>query len=96
MIGGITEITMIATITRWKLLLHDRQSAEEVAAEQERSTQATAADDVVDGERRVGHRADAGDERRERADDRHEAREDDRLAAVLLVELVRALAGASC
>jgi hypothetical protein len=33
-------------------------------------------------------RAQAGDERRQGADDRHEAGDDDRLAAVLLVELV--------
>ena len=37
----------------------------------------------------VVHRPDAGHERRERADDRHEAGDDDRLAAVLLVERVR-------
>ena len=49
---------------------------------------ADAADDVVDGELPVGHLGRARHHRRERAEDRHEARDDDRLAAVLLVELV--------
>ncbi len=40
---------------------------------------------------RVVHRPDAGHERGERADDGDEAGEDDRLAAVLLVEAVRAV-----
>ena len=39
--------------------------------------------------RRVLHVRDAGHERREGADDRHELRVDDRLAAVLLVERLR-------
>ena len=44
------------------------------------------ADDVVERERRVAHRAGARHERHERADDRHEAAEHDRLAAVLFEE----------
>ena len=47
------------------------------------------ADDVVGGELPVAHLADAGDDRRERPQDRHELRQDDRLAAVPLVVLVR-------
>ena len=46
--------------------------------------------DHVEGEKApVPHLTDAGDERRERANDRHEARDDDRLTAVALVELLR-------
>src|SRR5262245_21170367 len=48
------------------------------------------ADDVEGDEPAVGHRPDAGDDRRERADDRHEAREDDRLAAVAVVKVLGA------
>src|SRR5690606_40443710 len=46
--------------------------------------------DLESEEARIMHAADAGHERRERADDRHEAREHDRLAAVPFVETLRA------
>src|SRR5262249_29131496 len=48
------------------------------------------ADDVERKEARVAHLADAGDERREGANDGHEARDDDGLSAVALVEILRA------
>ena len=51
---------------------------------------ADAAEDVERQEAAVVHLADAGDDGRERAHERHEARDDDRLAAVALVELLRA------
>src|SRR5581483_4307936 len=49
-----------------------------------------ASEDVVEEEPAVLHPADAGDHRRERADDRDEPGEDDGLAPVALVELARA------
>ena len=49
------------------------------------------ADQVVERERGGPHLRRAGHERHERPDDRHEPAEDDRLAAVLLEERVRAL-----
>ena len=49
------------------------------------------ADHVVGQEPAVGHPADAGEKRRKRAHDRHEAADDDREAAVFFVEALRAL-----
>src|SRR5262249_59250265 len=68
-----------------------RDVAEEVAAEDEQPDPGDSADDVVGDEACIRHAADAGDEGCEGTNDRHEARDDDRLAAVLFVELVRAL-----
>ena len=67
----------------------DRPPEEEAGQAHRRDPQ-DGADDVVGGEAPVRHVGSAGDDGRERADDRHELREDDRLAAVPLVELVRA------
>ena len=72
-----------------EVLLHRRQPAEEVPREHERTYPQDPADDVVSDEFAIAHRADSCDERREGADDRHEPREDDRLAAVFLIEPVR-------
>ena len=64
---------------------------EEVAAQRHRGDPADAARDVEQRELPVAHARHAGDDRHEGADERHEARDDDRLAAVLLVEGVRGL-----
>src|SRR5262245_1377078 len=61
-------------------------AAEEVAEQRHAAYPADAADDVEGDESPVLHLADPSHHRRERADDRHEAREDDRLAPVSLVE----------
>ena len=90
MIIGMIEITMIATITRWKFFWTDLQPAEPPASEQKGDDPDRAARHVVDREAGIAHLADAGDERGEGPDDRHEPRQDDREAAVLLVELVGA------
>ena len=74
-----------------EVLLDDRHVAEQVAAPQEQRDPGDAAGEVVRGEARAPHAADAGDERRERADDRNEARQHDGLAAVLLVERLGAV-----
>jgi hypothetical protein len=69
----------------------DRHVAEEHAGEQAQShPRQRAPIDVVEHERRGRHLRRPGDERHERPDDRHEPAEDDRLAAVLLEERVRA------
>jgi hypothetical protein len=68
----------------------DRDAPEEVAPEEEAEHPEDAARDVEDGEARVRHPADACHEGRERADDRDEACQDDGLAAVPLVERLRA------
>ena len=72
-----------------EVVLDERQVAEQVAGDGAEDHPGHAADDVVAHELAVAHGAQAGDERGEGADDRHESGEDDRLAAVLLVELVR-------
>ena len=64
---------------------------EPVAEQRHREHPRRAADDVVARELAVAHLRDAGDDGHERADERHEARDDDRLPAVLLVEVVRRL-----
>ena len=73
-----------------EVVLHDRDVAERVAGPHAGAHPDQASDDVVGGEPGVRHRADPGDERGERPDDRHEARQEDRLAAVALVEGPRA------
>ena len=61
------------------------------AEQRDAGTPQDAADDVEDEERAVLHAADAGDDRRERPHDRHEAGQHEGLGAVLLEELVRLL-----
>jgi hypothetical protein len=65
--------------------------AEGVADERQARAPQDAPDDVVDREGAVLHAADAGDDGRERADDRHEAGQDDGLGAVLVEELLGGL-----
>src|SRR3990172_11211251 len=72
-----------------EVIANDGDIAEEVAGEDEDRRPDQGSDDVVDDELAVTHRPDAGDERRERAYDRDEAGEEDRLGAVLLVEPLR-------
>jgi len=62
--------------------------SEPVAAECEYAHPEGPAENVVDGELGVVHRAHAGHERGKRADDRDEAGDDDRHAAILLEESV--------
>src|SRR5690606_162092 len=69
-----------------EVLLHGRQIAERVAGEDEAQHPNESACHVEDGEVPISHLADAGDEGGKGADDRNEASEDDRLAAVLFVE----------
>ena len=68
--------------------LNDLSSAEPPAGQQEKQDPDGSARDVEDGEPPVAHLADAGDERGERPDDRDEPRQDDRDAAVFLVEVM--------
>src|SRR5579875_2553958 len=68
------------------MLRHPRQTAEVVAAPQANRYPGRSADTVIEEEAWIAHRTDAGHEGSEGADDRHEAREDDRLAAVFFVE----------
>jgi len=74
-----------------EVLLDKLVVAEPVAAENKHRDPGNAAHDVVDDELGVVHRPDAGHKRRERPHDRHEASDNDRLAAVFLVEGVRAI-----
>src|SRR5262245_4575198 len=64
-----------------EVLLDDRRVAEEVAEQAEAPDPQNASRDVEREEARIAHAADAGDERRERAHDRHEPREHDGLSA---------------
>src|SRR5688572_13339704 len=66
-------------------------ATEEVSREEHAPDPQRAADDVVDREHPVVHLGNPGHERREGADDWHEARKHDRLGAVLDIEVVRAL-----
>src|SRR5687768_14227783 len=66
--------------------LHDRLVAENVSSRDEQDDPGDGTDHVESEEARVRHLADTGDERRERAYDRHEARDDDGLATIALVE----------
>src|SRR5688572_15348164 len=72
-----------------EILLDDGDVAEEIPGGDEEADPQGRAEDVVSREDRVRHRADAGHERRERPDDRDEARQHDRLGAVLLVIAAR-------
>src|SRR5688572_20655184 len=72
-----------------EVLLDDGRIAEEEAQKPEAPDPNDAAEDVEREKARIVHSPDAGDERRERAHDRHEAREHDGLAAVHLVEALR-------
>ena len=73
------------------MIVDDRKlRCEEVSQQQHRPDPAERSEDVVGDERRVAHVGGAGDDRREGPDDRHELCHDDRLAAMLLVEIVRA------
>src|SRR5918998_5894416 len=65
------------------------ERAEEVAGEDHAEDPGEAADHVVGDELPVGHLRRARHDGREGADDGDEARDDDRLAAVLLVKLMR-------
>ena len=87
---GSSESRMIAMITSEKFSATDRQVAEQVAAEQEDRDPDERAGHVEHGEAACSDiRPTAGDEGREGADDGDEAGEEDRLAAVLLVEVLR-------
>src|SRR5204863_4030206 len=73
-----------------EVLLDDRRIAEEITEQAEPADPEYPAADVEGEEADITHAADARDERRERAYDRHETREHDGFAAVLLVEALRA------
>ena len=87
---GSTDTTTMPMVTSEKLSFTIGTLPNSKPAPRHRTTQATAPDDVVEGERRGRHLRRAGHERHERADDRHEPAEDDGLSAVLLEERVRA------
>ena len=72
-----------------RCILHPGNVAEQVARVDERRDPRDAADDVVGDEAAIAHSGHAGHERRERPDDRHEARDDDREPAVAVVERLR-------
>src|SRR5690606_37024887 len=72
-----------------EVLLHDRLIAEEVAEQTETPDPKNSAADVEREKSRIAHASHSGDERRERAHDRHEPREHHGLAAVLLIEPLR-------
>src|SRR6187397_2573343 len=74
-----------------QVVLDERDVAEIVAAVDEKRNPQHAAAEAVHYEVKIAHAADARHERRERADYGHEAREHDGLAAVLFVELLRAV-----
>ena len=74
-----------------EVLLDERVPAEEVAGERARPHPQAPARNIERQEPAIGHPPQPGDERRERADDRHEPRHDDRLRPVALEERVRAL-----
>src|SRR5687767_8533552 len=63
-------------------------AAEEVAGEQHGPYPEQAAEDVVEHEVPIPHLGDPRHDRRKRANDWHESRENDRLATMLFVELV--------
>ena len=89
---GITESTITTITTTWMWLVDVRdRAAEEVPGPRHAHHPSDAADDVVGEEAAVVHLPDTRHDRRERADDRHEPRDHDRLRAVPLVELAGAL-----
>ena len=71
------------------MLLHERHATEEVAHENEEADPADAADGVEQRELREVHMTRTSDERGKRAEERHETRDDDRQATVLLEEVVK-------
>ena len=71
-----------------EVLLDDGRIRKEVACKYEQRRPQNSSDDVVGNELGVSHFANAGDKWGKRSDYRHEARDDDCLAAVTLVELV--------
>src|SRR5262245_3717975 len=73
-----------------KVVLDDWNVAERIARSCAEANPRDGANDVVEGELRIGHRARARHERDEGADDGNEPSEHDRLAAVLFEEGVRA------
>ena len=68
-----------------------RDEPDQVAEHRQTEAPEQGADEVVERVLALVHVADAGRDRRERADDRHEAGEDDRESAEALEERVRAL-----
>lgn len=73
------------------ILLYKFEVAEVIAHQCEHGDPEDAADDIVEQKEFVVHLADARDEGGEGADDRDEAGEDDRFAAVFVVELLRTI-----
>src|SRR5262245_59296975 len=71
-----------------EVLLDDRLAAELPAGHQEEEHPGHSARDIEEREPCIAHSADTGDKRGEGTDDRYEARQDDRLAAVSLVKLL--------
>src|SRR5262245_25820349 len=72
-----------------EVALHPGSRAEEVAGDEEERYPGDAAREIEDPETSIRHAADAGHERREGADNRHEARQHNRLAAMLLIKPMR-------
>ena len=72
------------------MLAHARDLPEEVADPGHRNDPEQSPEDGEGEEALVVHLPHSGDDRGEGPDDRHEARDDDRLAAMFLVEVVGA------
>ena len=72
-----------------KMLLDERDAAEEVAYQHEQADPADAADSVEQRELGEVHVPGSGDKRGKRTEKRHEARDDDGKPAVLLEEVVQ-------
>src|SRR5208283_4941852 len=67
------------------------RAAEKIAAQNHRANPKRAAENIVEEIGGVGHPSSSSHGRAERANDRNEARQNHRLAAVLFIEIVRTL-----
>ena len=85
---GSSETAITATMANSMLLRKNSISPRKWPSVVTPTAHSSAAEHVVGDERAVPHLADAGDDRGERAHDRHEPGEHDRLRAVLLEERV--------
>src|SRR4026207_437719 len=74
-----------------EVLLDDLKIAEEIPGENAYSHPRYSAYDVVGYEPPIGHAPNASNKRSKGPDDRHKARDDNRLAAVLFITRVRSL-----
>ena len=76
------------TISSLRLLLNDRERAEEIARVGKKQYPQQCADHVISGEMTVRHVAHSRNKRGERSDDRHKTGENNRFAAMSLVKLM--------